>query len=144
MRMTPRILIIDDDSATLLALSDALKTRMSDAMIDTAQSAGNGLEMMARSEYDTIICDVVMPGMSGMKLVEAAQKLRPEAVIVLMTAGDIDIKEKALAIGAHTFVAKPLDINRFVSVVTLALQRAQLLTRLREENRKRRPEDPPN
>jgi DNA-binding NtrC family response regulator len=140
--MTPRILIIDDDSATLLALSDALKTRMDTATIDTAHSAGNGLELMAQSEYDTIICDVVMPGMNGMKLVEAAQKLRPEAVIVLMTAGDIDIKEKALAIGAHTFVAKPLDINRFVSVVTLALQRSQLLSRLRQENRKSRPEDP--
>jgi len=117
-----KILIIDDDPATLLALPEALRSRFSDVAIDVVSSAESALPLIQRIGYDLIICDIIMPGMDGIGLLQEARRLRPELVIVMVTAGDLGREEEAMAHGAFAFVAKPFDIDTFESTIATGLQ----------------------
>jgi DNA-binding NtrC family response regulator len=131
--LTPTILLIDDDPASLLALSEALRLRLGDITVDTADSAEDGLSLMASTEYDVIISDVVMPSMSGLGFLKEARRRQPAVQVILITAGEVQVEQEALTSGAHTFVAKPLDIDRFIPVVAHALEQARRERHRREQ-----------
>lgn len=134
--MRPHILIVDDEPASLLALSEALRHRLPQVVVDTATTAAPALTLIADTDYDVIICDVIMPGMDGIALLKEAQRRRPETVVVMVTAGGSEREHQALYHGAYAFIEKPLEIDRLTSVIGLALQRANLLRRVTQENRK--------
>lgn len=114
-----RILIIEDDPAGLLALSEALQIRIPDAVVDTAVSGHAGLAMLAGRVYDCIICDVMMPGIGGMDILDAVRERWPEVPIILVTAGDLERKNEALEKGVACFLPKPLNIGAVVNMVNL-------------------------
>jgi DNA-binding NtrC family response regulator len=128
------ILLVDDDTATLMALSEMLRLRLGDVAVETAVSADAGIERIRAIIHSVIICDVVMPGADGLILLREAQRLRPEVPVILMTAGGIDREASALYSGAYAFLEKPLDIDHFVSVVRAALEQGDLTRRVRERN----------
>jgi CheY-like chemotaxis protein len=133
--LKPRILIIDDDPASLMALADGLRDRLGPVQIDLAKSVDAALCLIAHLQFDIIICDLVLPGMDGIDLVRVARQMWPQAVIVLVSGRDLNAEERALAHGAFALVTKPLELDGFVSVVAQALQRATLMTRVRQANR---------
>ena len=130
------ILIIDDDHAGLLALSEALRIRLDNITVHTASTAENGLSRLETVEYDLVICDVRLPGMDGLSVLKEVQARRPDTPVVIVTAGALEREEQALYGGAYAFIEKPLQISHFISVVEHALDRTDLARRVKEENAK--------
>jgi DNA-binding NtrC family response regulator len=123
----PKILIIDDDPATLLALPEALRSRFPDVAIDVASSAESALPLIQHVNYDVIVSDIIMPGMDGIQLLRTALKVRPGLVIVMVTAGDLGREQEAMHHGAFAFVAKPFEVDRFAETISTGIQRARAL-----------------
>jgi DNA-binding NtrC family response regulator len=134
--MKPYILIVDDDPRELFTLSEVLRLRLHHARIEALTSPQAALALLPASDYDLIISDVIMPSMDGLTFLKQALTVRPDAVVVLVTAGAVEAEAEALVRGAFGFVTRPLDLNRFFAVVAQALQRASLVRRVREQNRK--------
>jgi DNA-binding NtrC family response regulator len=129
----PRILLVDDDEATLLGLSDALRLRLGKVMLDTATSGDLAIEHLASEAHDLIISDILMPGTDGVLFLKEAQRLRPGVPVILVT-GHPDREEAALYGGAYAFLEKPLNMPPFISVVRAALDRSRLQRRAPERH----------
>jgi two-component system C4-dicarboxylate transport response regulator DctD len=134
--MKPYILLVDDDPRELFALSEVLRVRLHHARIEALTSPTAALALLSASDYDIIISDVIMPSMDGLTFLKQALALRPDAVVVLVTAGALEAEEEALVRGAFAFMTRPLDLERFFAMVAEALQQASLVRRVREQNRK--------
>jgi len=130
--MQPRLLIVDDDERGLLALSAALEARMPQIIVDTALTGDEAIKLVEQTDYDVIISDIRMPGRSGLSVLKEARTLRPDSVVVLMTAYGRDKEQEAYANGACAFVVKPIDVDKFTCVVGEAIQRANMLRRARK------------
>jgi len=135
--MTARLLIVDDDPGTLLAVSAALRERFPDLRLDTASSAEAALLLSAATDYDVIISDIRMPGMDGVAFLKEIKRLRPETPVLLVTGhSNLDIEDHALRSGVYAFIEKPIELEQFLPTVARAMQRAQLARRVREEELK--------
>ena len=123
--MPIKILLIDDDPAALLALSEALRLRMAEVRVDTALSGPVGLDLLTENVYDCVMCDVVMPGLGGIEVLTKVRQRWPTVPVVLVTAGDSkrcnEISQQGLAVLLH----KPLDIDAVVNVIRLIVQRSR-------------------
>src|SRR5204862_382793 len=71
------VLLVDDDPALLQALPEALRLRMSDVTVETADSAPAALDRIAARDYDAIVTDIKMPGMDGLALLAEIRGRRP-------------------------------------------------------------------
>ena len=121
------ILIVDDDSALLQALPEALHLRMDGLKIDTAESAVTALDQIALTDYDAIITDVKMPGMDGLALLEKIKDLRPQTPTLLITGhGEHDLTLQALRGGAYDFIQKPIERDYLIASLKRAIEARQL------------------
>jgi DNA-binding NtrC family response regulator len=127
---------VDDNAATLLALAEALRLHIPSATVESLSSATAALEKVTLNTYDVIITDIAMPEMDGLTFLKETQRIRPGSVVVVMTARDVDADLEALCRGAFAFVTKPLERDNFITVVGLGLQRASLVSRVRQANQR--------
>jgi DNA-binding NtrC family response regulator len=126
----PRLLIVDDDPAILESLSRAFALEGYTAR--TAPSGERALALLAEEGADAVLCDVVMPGMDGLELLEQIRALSSGVPVILMSAqATIDTAVKATRLGALDFVEKPVGLDRLL----LTLRNALRLDRLERENR---------
>jgi DNA-binding NtrC family response regulator len=132
--MGRRFLIVDDDRAGCEALADALRTRLAGVLVDTCESAQAAEILLESTHYDLVVCDVLMPGTDGLTVLRESRRLRPNMPIILITAGGVDREEAALYAGAYAFVEKPIDLDRFISIVNAALEFREMDHRLQERN----------
>jgi two-component system, OmpR family, phosphate regulon sensor histidine kinase PhoR len=120
--VSARILIVDDDTALLEALPDAIALRMNGIMIDTCETAPAALDKIRQTDYDVIVTDIKLPGMDGLELLDEIKLLRPGTPTVLITGhGERDLAVRALRGGAYDFVQKPLDRDYFVASLERAI-----------------------
>jgi len=133
-RRTPRILLVDDDPMTLLALAETLRLRLGNVVTDTATSAQSAVKFLSSTSYNVIVSDVLMPGEDGLAVLQEARRLQPDVPVILVTGLDVEREEAALYRGAYAFLEKPLDVDRFSSVVRAALGRSDLERRVRQRN----------
>src|SRR5437773_5007503 len=132
--MTTRLLVVDDDPGTLMAISAALRERFQGLGLDTASSAEAALLLSAATDYDVIISDIRMPGMDGVAFLKEIKRLRPDTPVLLITGhGSLDIEDQALRSGVYAYLEKPIELEQFLPTVARAMQRAQLARRVREE-----------
>jgi DNA-binding NtrC family response regulator len=129
--VTARILVVEDERAIQLALSGLLRRQGHEV-----ECAGSGEEAAAKlreHDYDLVITDLSLGrGPSGMDVLRDAKQLRPETVVVMITAhGSEKIAVEAMKNGAEDYVPKPFDNDEIRMVVSRALAR----TRLERENR---------
>jgi PAS domain S-box-containing protein len=122
-----RILLVDDDTALLDALPEALRLRVDGIQIDTSETAVDALERIKETDYDAIVSDIKMPGMDGLALLHEIRELRPTTPTLMITGhGERELAVQALRGGAYDFVQKPIDRDYFVA----SLERAVQLRRL--------------
>ncbi|GAC1461539.1 MAG: hybrid sensor histidine kinase/response regulator [Ktedonobacteraceae bacterium] len=134
MSEKPRILIVDDDTALLQALPQALYIRMHDVDVDTSDSALEALGLLQKKDYDAIVSDIKMPGMDGLALLAKVQELRPETPTLLITGhGEHDLAVLALRGGAYDFIQKPIDRDYFVAALGRAIHTRQLRRQVYEQ-----------
>jgi len=130
-----RILLVDDDTALLDALPEALRLRMNGIQIDTSETAVDALERIKQTDYDAIVSDVKMPGMDGLALLHEIRELRPSTPTLMITGhGERELAVQALRGGAYDFVQKPIDRDYFIASLERAIQR-RVLDRQVEEQR---------
>ena len=124
------ILVVDDDSATCLALSRALA--MDGYEVTVADSAEAGLKTLKNAKLQLIITDVVMGGMSGIGLLEHVRRDYPELPVVVCTGyGTIASAVEAMHKGATDYLTKPIDLDK----LALTVKRALVTSALLEDNR---------
>ena len=100
-----RILVIDDDNEVRLSLQTVLETL--GYLTATAATGEAGLETLARDSYDLVICDLRLPGISGMDVLKQSGSAAP---LILMTAyGNQDIATQAVHAGAFDYISKPIN-----------------------------------
>src|SRR2546422_6535293 len=125
----PRVLIVDDDAALLQALPEALRLRMREVTVDTAESAAAALDRIAARDYDAIVTDIKMPGMDGLTLLAEIRGRRPDTPILMITGhGEDALAIQALRGGAYDFIPKPIDRDHIVASLHRAI-RARALNR---------------
>ncbi|HEU0000587.1 MAG TPA: hybrid sensor histidine kinase/response regulator [Ktedonobacteraceae bacterium] len=132
----PYILIVDDDTALLEALPEALSLRLTAVQVDTSDSAPDALERIEENDYDAIVSDIKMPGMDGLALLAKIQKLRPETPTLLITGhGEHDLAVQALRGGAYDFIQKPIDRDYLIAALNRAIQTRRLRRQVAEHQR---------
>jgi two-component system sensor histidine kinase/response regulator len=124
-----RLLIVDDEAAQLRALCDTLQLEGY-----VTQGFGSGQEALATlspGEFDLLLTDLMMPGMDGITLIDAAKKIDPAIGALVMTGhGTIDTAVRAMQGGALDYILKPFRLNVILPVIARALD----VQRLRREN----------
>lgn len=128
------VLIVDDDTALLQALPQAIFLRMQNVNVDTSDSAVGALQLIRAREYDAIVSDIKMPGMDGLALLGKIQELRQNTPTLLITGhGDHNLAIQALRGGAYDFIQKPIDRDYFVAALRRAIQTHQLQLQVLEQ-----------
>jgi len=128
------VLIVDDDTALLQALPQAIYLRMHDVKVDTCDSALEALERIKQNEYDAIVSDIKMPGMDGLALLGKIQELCPRTPTLLITGhGDHGLAIQALRGGAYDFIQKPIERDYFIAALHRAIQTHQLRVQVAEQ-----------
>jgi len=129
---SPRILVVDDESTIRLVLAKYLRTRGFD--VATADSGGAALETLAGSQFDLMLCDVRMPGLSGVEIIPSALKSDPDLGIVMLSAvNDAPTATQAMAQGVLDYLTKPIELHDLYDAVTRALHKRSLLKEQRVE-----------
>jgi two-component system, NtrC family, nitrogen regulation response regulator NtrX len=127
------LLLVDDDPNTLASLSRAFRLAGHEATV--CDSAARAVELIRTESFDVILSDVVMPGKSGLELLDALKKAGVKTPIVLISGqANIEMAVKATKLGALDFLEKPLSTDKLLVTVENALR----LSRLEDENRELR------
>lgn len=128
-----KILVVDDEEPVC-----QLFARILEANGYTCALAANAVQAhkyLAKEQFDLLLCDIKMPGESGLELAQDVLSAYPETAVVMVTGvGDPEITRAALEIGAFGYITKPLDHNGVLFSVSNALRRR----RLEMESRARR------
>lgn len=130
-----RILIIDDERSIRNTLKDILEYEKYE--VDLAEDGIEGLDKAAKARYDVILCDIKMPRMDGIEVLEKLQQQQCDASVVMISGhGNIDTAVEAIKKGAFDFISKPLDLNRLLITVRNALDKTQLVSETKVLKRK--------
>lgn len=121
-----KILIIDDERAIRRALREILE--FENYEVDEAEDGKQGVEKAISGEYDIIFCDIKMPNMDGMEVLDALSEAAVETPVIMISGhGTIDTAVQAIKKGAFDFIEKPLDLNRILVTVRNASDKTALV-----------------
>ena len=124
-----RLLIIDDEENMRHMLHVMLQKV--GYVVQTAADGLEGLEQIAKQDFDFVLCDLRMPNMDGMTFLEKSRQTHPDQTVIMMSAyGTIDTALEAMTIGAYDYVSKPFKQDE----VLLTLKKAEERERLKKEN----------
>jgi putative two-component system response regulator len=125
-----RILIVDDEETIRLALRKFLRSRGYE--VEIAGSGDQAMEFLDRDSFSLMLCDVRMPGMTGVQVVPLArQKDRDLAIIMLTAVNDAATATEVLASGATDYLMKPVELADLQQAVDRALRKRDELIDLR-------------
>lgn len=123
-----KILIIEDEAAIRRVLSKILSEENDSYKVEEAEDGIQGLEKIKNNDYDLVLCDIKMPKMDGVEVLEAVKKIKPETPIVMISGhGDMETAIQTMRLGAFDYISKPPDLNRLLNTVRNALDRKQLV-----------------
>ncbi|MCW9038761.1 MULTISPECIES: sigma-54 dependent transcriptional regulator [Altibacter] len=133
----PKILIIEDEAAIRRVLVKILSEESDTYEVTEAEDGLLGIELIKKDDFDLILCDIKMPKMDGVEVLEAVKKIKPEIPIVMISGhGDLDTAVNTMRLGAFDYISKPPDLNRLLNTVRIALDRKELVvenTRLKKK-----------
>ncbi len=123
-----RILVIEDESAIRRVLVKILTEENDAYVVEEAEDGARGLEMLKKYDYDLALCDIKMPKMDGVEVLQSARKLKPEIPFIMISGhGDLDTAVNTMRLGAFDYISKPPDLNRLLTTVRNALDRKELV-----------------
>lgn len=125
-----RILIVDDEKAIREALRDVLEFEKYE--VEEAANGAEALQLLEKSDYDVVLCDIKMPKMDGIELLEKAMQLGKDAQFIMISAhGTIETAVEATKKGAFDFITKPPDLPRLLVSIRNALEKSNLVQETR-------------
>jgi len=130
----PKILIIDDERSIRNTLREILEYEK--FTVDDAPDGMEGLKLISAGKYDVILCDVKMPKMDGIEVLDQVLKMTDTPMIMISGHGTIDTAVEAIKKGAYDYIAKPLDLNRLLVSIRNALERKILVDETKMLKRK--------
>ena len=123
-----KILVIEDEAAIRRVLVKILSEESKSYEVEAADDGLIGLEMIKNTDYDLVLCDIKMPKMDGVEVLEAVKKIKPETAMVMISGhGDLDTAVKTMRMGAFDYISKPPDLNRLLNTVRNALDNTELV-----------------
>jgi two-component system, NtrC family, nitrogen regulation response regulator NtrX len=123
----PKILIIDDERFIRASLREILEYEKFE--VTEAQDGEDGLQKIKDEDFDLVLCDVKMPKMDGIEVLDQAKALDKSPQFIMISAhGSIETAVEATKKGAFDFIPKPPDLNRLLLTVRNALDKKQLVT----------------
>ncbi|WP_339611188.1 sigma-54 dependent transcriptional regulator [uncultured Planktosalinus sp.] len=129
----PRILIIEDEESIRRVLVKILSEENNTYEVSEAADGLAGMELIKNEDFDLVLCDIKMPKMDGVEVLEATKKIKPETPMVMISGhGDLDVAVNTMRMGAFDYISKPPDLNRLLNTVRIALDRKELVV----ENKK--------
>ncbi|GAA3552976.1 sigma-54 dependent transcriptional regulator [Snuella lapsa] len=127
--MPKKILVIEDEAAIRRVLIKILSEESDTYQLEEAQDGLEGVEKIKNDDYDLVLCDIKMPKMDGVEVLEAVKKIKPEIPIVMISGhGDLDTAVNTMRLGAFDYISKPPDLNRLLNTVRNALDKKELVT----------------
>ncbi|SOS47361.1 Probable sigma-54 dependent two-component system response regulatory protein [Tenacibaculum dicentrarchi] len=128
MKNMSKILIIEDEAAIRRVLTKIISEENDAYQVSEAQDGLIGFEMIKNNDYDLVLCDIKMPKMDGVEVLEKAKKLKPETPMVMISGhGDLDTAVNTMRLGAFDYISKPPDLNRLLNTVRNALDKKELI-----------------
>ncbi len=118
--------MIDDEKSIRNTLKDILG--FEGYQVEMAENGIIGLELVKSTDFDIILCDIKMPEMDGLEVLEQIMQIKPESTVVMISGhGTIDTAVEAIKKGAFDFIEKPLDLNRLLITLRNASDKTALV-----------------
>ncbi|SHF48482.1 DNA-binding transcriptional response regulator, NtrC family, contains REC, AAA-type ATPase, and a Fis-type DNA-binding domains [Salegentibacter echinorum] len=132
-----QILLIEDEAAIRRVLVKILSEENKKYEVEEAADGLEGVEKIKDKDFDLVLCDIKMPKMDGVEVLEAIMKIKPEIPVVMISGhGDLETAVNTMKKGAFDYISKPPDLNRLLNTVRNALDRKELVvenTRLKKK-----------
>ena len=123
-----KILIIEDEASIRRVLVKILTEENTQYQVFEAEDGLAGTEMIKNADFDLVLCDIKMPKMDGVEVLEAVKKIKPEIPMVMISGhGDLDTAVNTMRMGAFDYISKPPDLNRLLNTIRNALDKKQLV-----------------
>jgi len=129
-----RILVIDDERSIRNTLKEILEYE--GYIMDEAPDGPAALELAAKEKYDVILCDIKMPQMDGIEVLDKLLLINDTPVVMISGHGNIDTAVDAIKRGAYDYISKPLDLNRLLITIRNAMERGSLIKETKVLKRK--------
>jgi DNA-binding NtrC family response regulator len=121
-----KLLIIDDERSIRNSLKEILVDEGYD--VDLAENGAQGCAMADKEKYSVIFCDIKMPEMDGLEVLEKLQQMGVDSAVVMISGhGDINVAVECIKKGAFDFIPKPLDLNRILITIKNATEKVSLV-----------------
>lgn len=126
----PKVLLIEDEASIRAVLKDILKDQKELKLeVDEAKDGVEGLSKLENDHYDVVFCDIKMPKMDGMEVLQQAKSKGIASTFIMISAhGTTEIAVDATKLGAYDFLQKPPDLNRLLITLRNALDKNSLVT----------------
>lgn len=129
--MSQTILVIDDEKAIRKALNEILT--FEGFKVDEAGDGAEGVKKIEEYNYDCILCDIKMPKMDGIEVLQKAQELKPDVPFIVISGhGNIETAVDAVKKGAYDYISKPPDLNRLLITVRNAMDKTSLVAETKQ------------
>ena len=129
------ILVIDDERSIRNTLKEVLEYE--NHQVELATDGMEGLDMFSKNKYDVVLCDIKMPKMDGLEVLEKIHEIASDATVIMISGhGNIDTAVDAIKKGAFDFIEKPLDLNRLLITIRNGLDKTSLITETKVLKRK--------
>ena len=124
-----KILIVEDEASIRRVLVKILSEEDKSHQISEAEDGLAALDKIKKENFDLILCDIKMPKVDGIEVLEFSKKIRPEVPIVMISGhGDLDTAVDSMKKGAYDYISKPPDLNRLLNTVRNAIDKKNLTT----------------
>lgn len=129
------ILVIDDEKSIRNSLTEVLEYEKH--TVDQAEDGPAGIEKFREGKHDVVLCDIKMPGMDGIEVMDKLFEISPDATMIMISGhANIDTAVEAIKKGAFDFIEKPLDLNRLLITIRNAMDKSSLITETKVLKRK--------
>ncbi|MDG1889475.1 MAG: sigma-54 dependent transcriptional regulator [Flavobacteriaceae bacterium] len=124
-----KILIIEDEEPIRRVLVRILTEEDSSFEIKEASDGKKGLDLIKNESFDLVLCDIKMPKVDGIELLQRTRKTNLTLPFIMLTGhGNIETAVESMKLGAYDFISKPPDLNRLINSVRNALEKKELVT----------------